>query len=360
MSIVKFYGVDSYLDKTVDKEIINFLKKCNRVVHSKAILLKPNLLSASIPEKGITTNPVLLQKIIFALRKVSNAKLYLGDSPGANFMNYKEVLRITGVGEICEKNSVEIVRIEKFAPIMNDGVIYSSIVNDFDTIINIPKLKTHSFTGLTLGVKNLFGLIPGTHKISYHRKYPDPLDFAFAIYKFYEIISDKVVNILDGIIAHHGEGPARGKPVKLGILGMSDDAVGMDIELTKLLKLRPFFCKTNQAALMKGYDTKNINLETYNITDIPAIKLPMSTKIDFIPKFIKKWIAGKVYVKPEVNDIKCIKCMLCLKSCPVGAIYKDNNYIKIDKKKCIECFCCYEVCESEAIDLKKSLLYKVI
>ena len=130
MSIVKFYGVDSYLDETIDKQIENFLKNCRGIAKAKKILLKPNLLSASIPEKAITTDPALVQKIILALRKVSNAKLYLGDSPGANFMNYEKVLNITGMRDVCKRNSVEIIRIEKFAPIMNNGVIYSSIVND--------------------------------------------------------------------------------------------------------------------------------------------------------------------------------------------------------------------------------------
>ena len=40
-------------------------------------------------------------------------------------------------------------------------------------LINLPKLKTHGISTLTVGVKNLFGLVPGTVKVGYHAKLRD-------------------------------------------------------------------------------------------------------------------------------------------------------------------------------------------
>jgi len=137
-----------------------------RFSNAKTILIKPNLLQASDPAKGVTTHPLFLKAVLENLRKTGNYKIVLGDSPGAN-MNYNKVLEITGIMEICKEMGVDIVRFESTTPVRRDDFIYAAIADEADLIINLPKLKTHSLTGLTMGVKNLFGLIPGSNKVSF-------------------------------------------------------------------------------------------------------------------------------------------------------------------------------------------------
>lgn len=337
-----------------------FIKNENLLLSCKKILLKPNLLQAAVPEKAITTHPLFLNAVILSLKEVTDADLFLADSPGSNFDNYDDVLEKTGISEVCGRHNVQILKVENFIPIKDNDIIYSSIVNEVDLIINLPKVKTHALTGLTLSVKNLFGLIPGTNKVSFHRNNPKDNELAESIYNYFQKLQVPMLHIIDGIIAHEGEGPSRGTPIKLGIVGCSPDAVAMDIVITELLHFDVAVCKTNEAALKLGYNRDKIKSEIDLSITIPDIKLPISTRFARVPTFIKKLVANRVHVWPFIDNNKCIGCLLCLKSCPVYAITNPVKFPIVNTKKCIECFCCYEVCESDAIFLKRSFLHKVI
>ena len=51
-------------------------------------------------------------------------------------------------------------------------------------------------------------------------------------------------------------------------------------------------------------------------------------------------------VKLEIDPEKCVKCKLCIKTCPVDAIGAD---FKIDPEKCTRCNSCFDVCPKNAI-----------
>lgn len=323
----------------------------------KKILLKPNLLQSAPPEKGVTTHPEFLRFVIKSLRKYTDAKLLLADSPGANFENFGKILETSGIGRVCEEENIRIYRVESFPPVEKNGFVYSGIADEADLIVNLAKLKTHSLTGLTMCVKNFFGLIPGTSKVGYHRRYPDGNDLGCAVHGLYKLFAEKSLNLLDGVIAHEGEGPSRGKPVNAGILAAGTDAGAVDIAVTKLLGFAPEFCTTNIQALneLSEEDIKPVPELKLNMT----LKKPVATKRVYLPGFIKRYVAEKIYVKPEIIQNRCIKCLLCLKSCYADAITYDSGVVKINKNACKECFCCHEVCESDAIKLKRSIMHRI-
>ena len=47
-----------------------------------------------------------------------------------------------------------------------------------------------------------------------------------------------------------------------------------------------------------------------------------------------------------LDPAKCVKCKLCIKNCPVGAISDD---FKIDNSKCTRCNTCIDTCAKKAI-----------
>ena len=51
-------------------------------------------------------------------------------------------------------------------------------------------------------------------------------------------------------------------------------------------------------------------------------------------------------VKVKLDQAKCVKCKLCIKTCPTGAISDD---FVIDPEKCTRCNSCIEICPKKAI-----------
>lgn len=361
MHKVKIAEITSYDDKKISIFLDEFIPK-DTDFKNKRILIKPNLLMAAGPDAAVTTHPLFVKEVIGILKDRGARALFLADSPGANFINYEKVLKATGMRQICDLYDVNILRVEEYKPKKVFDFIVSSIIDDFDLIINLPKLKTHSLMGLTLSVKNIFGLIPATHKVLMHKHVPDVAYLAERLYNFYKSLEHKMLNILDGIVAMEGDGPSRGNPVNINIVAGSINAVALDIAITEFLGFKAEFCRTNSAAINCGFNKDDIDVEYLNfnrLSNVKILKKPSSLKVNYVPDFIKSWFAGAISVKPFIVEKKCIKCKFCIKSCPFDAIKEIDNRIFIVKKMCLECFCCYEICEYNAINLHRSVLHRV-
>jgi uncharacterized protein (DUF362 family) len=106
-----------------------------------------------------------------------------------------------------------------------------------DIIVSMPKVKTHHWAGVTLSMKNLFGVVPGVAygwpKNVLHCKGIDRsiLDINAAVPPHFVIA--------DGIIGMEGNGPLHGSPRSLGRLVLADDPVAADFVCTRLMGLNP-------------------------------------------------------------------------------------------------------------------------
>ena len=86
---------------------------------------------------------------------------------------------------------------------------------EVDVVINLPKLKTHNLTVLTMGVKNLFGLVPGSLKIGYHSKLVDRELFCEGLLDLMLFVRP-ALTVMDAIVGMEGEGPTGGTRVRSG------------------------------------------------------------------------------------------------------------------------------------------------
>lgn len=90
-----------------------------------------------------------------------------------------------------------------------DKVYLSAAVLEADVIINLPKLKTHSLTVFTGGIKNMYGTIPKGLRTRFHYKYIRSEDFGQMLTDIFSAITPQLT-IMDGIMAMEWEGPAAG------------------------------------------------------------------------------------------------------------------------------------------------------
>ena len=106
-----------------------------------------------------------------------------------------------------------------------------------DFIVSMPKVKTHHWAGVTLSMKNLFGVVPGVAygwpKNLLHWKGIDRsiLDINAAVPAHFVIA--------DGITGMEGNGPLHGSPRNLGRIVLADDSVAADFVCTRLMGLNP-------------------------------------------------------------------------------------------------------------------------
>ncbi len=120
-----------------------------------------------------------------------------------------------------------------------------------DAVINLPKVKSHTQLTLTLGVKNLFGCVPGKMKAWWHMEAGNPNRFGEMLVETARAIAPDLT-ILDGIIGHEGNGPSGGEPRFLGLLGASRDVFALDQAGVEILQVDPLAVPTVAAAQRLG------------------------------------------------------------------------------------------------------------
>ena len=163
--------VDAAIGKALDLIKFDFCK-------GMKVLVKPNMVGSFTKEKqlAITTNKSLVEAVCKILRK-HKCEIYIGDS---SFMATDVTFRTTGLDKVAKKYAFTkkptIFEQEKLKTIRDPSARVirkfpvAKLVKDVDLIINMPKMKTHSLAHATLGIKNLYGLIPGGLKQRLHNK----------------------------------------------------------------------------------------------------------------------------------------------------------------------------------------------
>jgi uncharacterized protein (DUF362 family) len=258
------------------------------------VLLKPNLLTGSRPTKECVTRP----EVVYCIAKMvikAGGKPFLGDSPA--FGSVIGVAKANGYLPLLDE--LQIPAIEFHGKNYETGsdnfqnLRLSKEAMDADVVINIPKLKSHAQLTVTMGVKNLFGCVPGKMKAWWH------MEAGKSSAKFGEMLVETAnaigpnLTILDGIIGHEGNGPSGGEPRFLGILGASSNVFALDRAFVQILNIEPETVPTIAASQKLGLsvDFEEIEFPLMHPKDceIKDWKLPDNLiPIDFgLPRVIK-------------------------------------------------------------------------
>lgn len=257
MSTVSLIRANSYHPKTLETSLTTLLEPWGGmaafVKPGDRVLLKPNLLTGSRPTQECVTRPelvaVVAQQVIEA-----GGKPFLGDSPA--FGSAFGVARANGYLPLIESLNLPIVEFhgKRYQTVSEgfDHLRLSQEAMEADVVINLPKVKSHAQLTLTMGVKNLFGCVPGKMKAWWH------LEAGKDVNRFGEMLVEtaRAINpnltILDGIIGHEGNGPVKGQPRELGILAASDHVFSLDRTMVEILQVNPSLIPTITASQRLG------------------------------------------------------------------------------------------------------------
>jgi uncharacterized protein (DUF362 family)/NAD-dependent dihydropyrimidine dehydrogenase PreA subunit len=367
VSIVKCENYDkdkvlSGLRRSIDLigGIQNFVRVGSRV------LLKPNLLYGKSPEKAVTTHPSILRGLIQIVREAGGIPS-IGDSPAVGSLT--KTAEKTGIKAVADEMGCPLVEFDKpFLPPKGGGKIFKQLeidrrVLEADVIINLPKFKSHSLTLLTLGVKNLFGCIPGSRKALWHLKAgEDRKTFARILIDIYQTIRPSLT-ILDGIVGMEGNGPNSGRPIPLGLIVASGNSLSLDQVVCDLLGISRDSLLTNRVAFEQGMIKEEIDVLGEKIRDVKIsnFQFPTLSQPDWnMPRFLRKALSNALTSKPVIEEEMCNACNRCEEICPPKALVMKGKDLVFDYGQCIRCFCCLEVCPEGAISIKPGWALKMI
>jgi len=106
-----------------------------------------------------------------------------------------------------------------------------------DVVVSLPKLKTHHWAGMTCGMKNLFGVVPGA-VYGWPKNVLHFRGIRHAIVDLAATIRPSLV-IVDAVVSMEGDGPIMGKPRATGFLAMGRDPVAVDATCARAIGLDP-------------------------------------------------------------------------------------------------------------------------
>lgn len=337
---------------------------------NERILIKPNLLAGRPPEVAVTTHPDVVRAVIRLVKEAGGTPI-VGDSPGIG--NAVKIAEKCGVLEACREEGAEFIDLKTLVIAENPlGHTFKRLevakeALQADGIINIPKLKTHAQMYLTLGVKNLFGCVPGKLKPQWHLSAGvDSLYFADMLLDLYFFLSPRLT-VVDGIVGMEGNGPGNGTPRKLGLILSSSDCIALDTVITEVLGASPSELPVLKAAARRNIKEASLSFITVLGEKTEAVRVkdfvfPPQSHTNFadrLPYFLDKRLRKALTSRPHVDNEKCTLCNICVNVCP-AEVMTNAKKILIDYDKCIRCYCCQEMCPQGAIAPREGWLKRII
>jgi uncharacterized protein (DUF362 family) len=137
-------------------------------VRSKTVVLKPNLVDY-LPGDAINTHPILVLAAVEAFRRLGAKSVVIAEGPGhqrdtrlvLSQSGYEESLRDEKI-RFVDLNRDELIRMPLQAAFSGMQQLWlPRTVLTADFLVSMPKIKTHHWSGVTLAMKNIFGIVPG-------------------------------------------------------------------------------------------------------------------------------------------------------------------------------------------------------
>lgn len=212
----------------------------------KSVLLKPNLVEPSRAAPQVNTHPALVRAVAEVFRSWDAREVFVAEGQG-HCRDTGYVLEQSGLGPVLEESGLEFVDLnhdDVFTVPNRRGFTrlrslhLPATLRRADLVVSLPKMKTHHWAGVTLAMKNLFGVMPGVaygwpKNVLHHAGIPGSiLDINAAV--------GPALAIIDGVVGMEGDGPIMGTPVASGVLVMGANLASVDATAARLMGVDPW------------------------------------------------------------------------------------------------------------------------
>ena len=342
---------------------------------AKVAILKPNFVAGRSAETGSTTSFALLKAVAEEVQ-ACGAEPVLCEMPGTEF-DREATYTILGVEQFCEANGIRILRIDpegdeldwvELRPAGAKKLRRFSIPRILNEacLINLPVLKTHVVSTMTLSMKNPMGILPRPDRRSMHT-----LGIDQCIVDMNRGIRPDLT-IVDGSVGQDGEGPLYGDRADLQVLIAGRDSLAVDLVCCQVVGIKPQDIPHLKLALEQlGKPSWRTCEFIQHMEVIKKFRLPVQKPLyRFIfwmmypLDYPYSWIAergkhfctllystGLVGTRPQIKEESCTRCGICVEACPLPDVI-DLKSLKVNYFTCQRCLLCYDACPENAIRVK--------
>ena len=235
-------NANAYSEK-LESLLLDGLRLFRLDVAGQSVLLKPNLVE-DLPEP-VNTNSVLIGAAARCFLRLGAAHVTIGEGPGHQ-RDTELIVQSAGLQPHLADRNIEFVDLNRdelkrvplkasYSGLHELWLPRAVLASSF--IVSMPKIKTHHWAGVTLSLKNMFGIVPGM-------KYGWPknlLHWSGIHESILDICATVPIHfvIADGIIAMEGNGPLQGSARKFGKIVLGDDPVAAAATCARLMGFDP-------------------------------------------------------------------------------------------------------------------------
>ncbi len=220
------------------------LREFDLPVRGKTVLLKPNFVGSD-PFGMVNTHPAVVYAARESFLRLGAASVLVGEGPALErdtqavigSVSIREYLNpLSEIFVDLNVDDVALVPLRTHASRLKELYLPKTVLGA-DFLVSLPKMKTHHWAGVTLSLKNMFGVVPGScygwpknllHWAGINRAI---LDINAAVRPDFAIV--------DGIIGMEGNGPIQGQAKQCGLLVAGNDPVAVDATCARIMGLLP-------------------------------------------------------------------------------------------------------------------------
>lgn len=197
------------------------------------VVLKPNFVEVH-EGRPINTEPRFVAALAIAFRQLGAPAVVVAEGPG-HHRDTESLLRRSGLDLALRDAGVPFIDLNaaptRPVPLRSDFTGHGRlhlprVVADCALLVSVPKLKTHHWAGVTLSMKNLFGVVPG----AVYGWPKNPLHTAGldrSIVDLWDTLRPGFA-VVDGIVGMEGDGPILGTAVASGVVFLGDNLPAVD------------------------------------------------------------------------------------------------------------------------------------
>lgn len=210
--------------------------------HSDRVYIKPNLTFPNF-RKGVMTNPEAIENLIICLKNYTgNITICEADSGGYNRFSMDDVFQKVGIADLVKRYGIKFSNLSFEKP---KAVEFRSafrthtmplpvcLLDECDLFITMPVPKIHMNTGVSISLKNQWGVIQEpAERLKLHPY------FKYAVHQVNKSLL-RAISIVDGKFGLTRSGPMRGDAVDLNWLLVSDNMFAADFVSCHLIGVNP-------------------------------------------------------------------------------------------------------------------------